>query len=132
MFCRNCGSQVDDKAVVCVSCGVHPQKGKKYCQSCGKEVNEISDVCISCGAKLISQETTGNLSGKSDKEWTTTLLLCLFLGSFGVHRFYTGHTVMGIVYILTLGLFGIGSLVDLIMIISGSFKDADGNVVSNK
>ena len=58
------------------------------------------------------------------------LLLCFFLGGFGVHRFYTGHTTIGIVQLLTLGGCGIWTLIDFILIIIGNFKDSDGNVIS--
>lgn len=60
------------------------------------------------------------------KDWTTTLLLCLFLGVLGVHRFYTGHVGIGIVQLLTMGGCGIWALVDLIMIATGKFTDSDG------
>lgn len=60
------------------------------------------------------------------KDWLTTLLLCVFLGALGVHRFYTGHTGIGIAQLFTLGGCGIWALVDLIMIITGSFRDAAG------
>ena len=59
----------------------------------------------------------------SEKNWHTTLLLCLFLGFFGLHRFYVGRTRTGILYLFTFGLIGIGSLVDLICIISDRFTD---------
>ncbi len=56
-------------------------------------------------------------------------LLCFFLGFLGVHRFYTGKIGTGILYILTGGLFGIGALVDLIVILLGNFRDIDGHVL---
>lgn len=65
----------------------------------------------------------------SEKSRLVALLLCIFLGGLGIHRFYVGKVGTGIIWILTLGLFGIGTLVDFIMILSGSFKDKYGKVV---
>ncbi len=63
---------------------------------------------------------------KSEKDFVPTLLLCLFLGAFGIHRFYVGKIGTGILMVLTLGGLGIWSLIDLILIIVGSFKDKEG------
>ncbi len=60
------------------------------------------------------------------KSWMTTLLLCLFLGCFGGHRFYVGKTGSGVGQLLTLGGCGVWALIDLIMIITGKFTDAQG------
>ncbi len=68
---------------------------------------------------------------KSEKDWLTTLLLCIFLGGLGAHRFYAGKIGTGILQLLTAGGCGIWTLIDLIMIITGSFTDKDGNSIKN-
>lgn len=67
-----------------------------------------------------------HLAEVSDKEWLPSLLLCLFLGGLGIHRFYTGHTAIGVLQLLTGGGCGVWALIDLIFIVTGSFKDANG------
>lgn len=67
-----------------------------------------------------------NFVQSQQKDWLTALLLCIFLGWLGIHRFYTGHTVIGIIQLLTAGGCGIWALVDLIMIITDSYKDSNG------
>lgn len=73
-----------------------------------------------------AQESTNQPAQGEPKEWLVTLLLCFFLGGLGIHRFYTGHTGIGIAQLLTLGGCGIWALIDFIMIIVGNFKDAQG------
>ena len=66
-----------------------------------------------------------------EKNWLTTFLLCLFLGNFGVHRFYTRKIASGIFQLLTAGGLGIWSLIDLILIASEKFKDSKGNYIKS-
>jgi hypothetical protein len=54
------------------------------------------------------------------------LILCLLVGVIGIHRFYLGHIGIGIIQLLTLGGCGIWTLIDLILIITGSLKPKDG------
>ena len=65
----------------------------------------------------------------SSKNRLVALLLCLFLGGLGIHRFYAGKIGTGIIWLITGGLFGIGALIDLILIICGKFKDKSGALI---
>jgi len=62
----------------------------------------------------------------SEKSWLAALLLCLFVGGLGVHRFYVGKVGTGILFLLTGGWCGLGWLIDLIMIATGAFRDSYG------
>lgn len=63
----------------------------------------------------------------SDKSRWLGFFLCALFGVMGVHRFYAGKWVTGMVWLCTLGLFYIGWIVDALLLLAGKFKDADGN-----
>lgn len=62
----------------------------------------------------------------SKRSRLVAFLLCYIFGLVGAHRFYVGKTYTAILYIFTFGLFGIGLIVDLLMIILGKFKTPKG------
>ena len=61
------------------------------------------------------------------KSKLTAILLCFFLGGLGIHRFYLGYTLIGVIQLLTFGGFLIWVIVDLIRLIIGSLKDSEDN-----
>jgi hypothetical protein len=63
----------------------------------------------------------------SGKSQITALILCILVGIIGIHRFYLGYTWQGIVQLLTLGVFGIWTLIDLIRIITGDLQPKGGS-----
>jgi TM2 domain-containing membrane protein YozV len=84
-------------------------------------------------AKMVPKELIESIVPKTDypseKNRTNTLLLCLFFGLFGAHHFYVGRKKMGLVYVFTLGLAGVGYIIDLVRIFKGTFADKKGNIV---
>ena len=77
-------------------------------------------------------ERDKNALSVSEKSWGISLTLAIFLGPFGIHRFYTGRKLTGFIHVLTLGGFGIGWITDIILIISKRFTDAQGNVIGGE
>ena len=67
----------------------------------------------------------------SDKSRLAAALLCWFVGVLGVHRFYVGKVGTGVAMLLTCGGLGVWALIDLIVILLGSFRDQDGRALQN-
>lgn len=68
---------------------------------------------------------------KSDKDYLVTLLLSLFLGTLGMHRFYVGKIATGLLMMFTLGGIGIWALIDFIIVAVGGFTDKEGKVIKS-
>ena len=120
MYCTNCGSPMNDNQEVCLNCGVAKNQGKSFCANCGNPLPENAAVCVNCGV-AVNHKDTNYLNGK-DK--TTMIIICLFLGGFGIHNFMLGETKKGVLKIvasLCFGLGGILALVDLIKIATDSY-----------
>ena len=102
-----------------------------YCKNCGAQIADQAIICVKCGVPTDSAETCDN-----NNEWLTALLLCLFLGWTGAHRFYTNNTDTAIVQ-LVLGILSCGtisaiwSFIDFILILSGNFTKGDGQLLTH-
>jgi len=101
-----------------------------YCKNCGKELNENADVCLNCGTLVNKGSMQAVNSDDLTKKGWFLAILCFFLGFLGVHRFVVGKIGTGVLWLLTAGCFGIGALVDFIMILCSSFTDKDGHRIS--
>ncbi len=151
--CPECGKEISDQAVACPNCGTPINKTeKKFCQHCGEQIDKDCVVCPKCGKQVgeLSSQDKGIIINNnnnatsaamvyggglmvSPKSRLVTLLLCLFLGVFGAHRFYTGKIITGILMI-PLMLIYIGEiwlLIDFILILAGAFTDKNGLKIKN-
>lgn len=104
-FCKFCGNEVEIDAVICVRCGKQIEKLKL-------DRNDLNSQVI-----INNVNTVNGRLGKECDKWIT-LILCIFFGVLGVHKFYERKNGIGVLYILTFGLFGIGVIMDLIFILS--------------
>jgi hypothetical protein len=115
------------------------QPNEKYCSSCGEVISKDAEICPKCGVRQmvapVQQQGfyTGGDDGKIDypagyhpKSWIVALILSIFLGGLGIHRFYTGKIGTGIIWLITGGCGGIGWLIDIIMIAISKFTDKHG------
>lgn len=139
--CPECGNQVSESARSCPKCGYSFAK-MKFCKFCGEKIPDDSVVCVKCGRQVenfgkgecgitINNAATSSSSASSTAQASqnmqrprekkeinkvTALILCIFFGYFGAHKFYEGNVGLGILYLFTMGLFCIGWIVDIIII----------------
>lgn len=106
-FCKHCGGKIPSDAVLCTLCG---RQVEELAQSAQQPQIIINNDNINTNTNMVG---TG---GRAKNKWVA-VLLCLFLGEFGVHRFYEGKIGTGLVYLFTLGLCGVGVLIDLIILL---------------
>ena len=99
------------------------QFDEQFCSSCGKPIKIKAEICPYCGVRQYGSKE------KSDRNWLTCLLLFLFLGWIGGHRFYVGKIWTAILYVITAYGIGIWALIDFISILTGNFKDNEGKFV---
>lgn len=122
------------------------------CEHCGAPHHPDSQRCLYCGSYLSAayrqpppepqpiiynyyqaapapQSASGLSERVSPKSRWVALLICWLLGFVGGHRFYVGKIGTGLLYLFTGGFFGLGVVVDLLVILLGRFRDSQGRVL---
>lgn len=104
------------------------------CVQCGNALEDNAQFCPKCGTKAGTAFNEANTSKNSvraisPKSGKVTLLLCIFLGMIGAHRFYVGKIGTGLLMLFTAGLVGVWVVIDLIFIVKNKFEDKEGNPV---
>lgn len=110
-FCKECGEKIAAKAVICPHCG---------CQVENVAKNESTpQIVINNSNQNQNMNQNANVAGmplRARNKWVA-ILLCVFLGYLGAHRFYEGKIGSGLLYLLTGGVFLIGVVIDFLSLL---------------
>lgn len=106
-FCKHCGAKIPTDAVLCTACGRQVEELKKDSTNPSIVINNANS--------NVNTNVVGGM-GRQKNKWIA-LLLCFFLGYVGAHKFYEGKIGLGILYLFTAGLFGIGLFIDFIVLL---------------
>lgn len=109
-FCKHCGGTIPQDAVMCTHCGRQVEELAGAAQQ--QVVIQNTNMNTNTAAAVVA-----GVGARAKNKWTA-FVLCLLLGYFGAHKFYEGKVGMGVLYLFTLGLFGIGWFVDLIVLLT--------------
>lgn len=122
-FCQACGETIDYRAEICPKCGVRQAvvgaaagwtqptvpvaaPTTKYCHACRAEIDYRAEICPKCGVRQAvlgassGGLTSGDATTRTGKSKLIASLLAIFLGGFGIHKFYLGDTTQGVIYLI--------------------------------
>ena len=138
MFCSNCGKENPNTAKFCAGCG------KPIAEAAAPAAAPVQQTIINMAPPPQAAPAAPAATGISPKSRAATGVLALFLGGFGIHRFYAGKTGSAILMLLlfiiglvaaflgfpyVLYLLGLWVFIDIIMILMGRFKDKHGLLI---
>ena len=79
---------------------VHKSADEKFCTDCGALIKARSEICPKCGVRQMPPPGIFISTSPNGRSRLVAALLALFLGGFGLHKFYLGRVGWGIVYLL--------------------------------
>lgn len=127
MKCESCGANAT--GAFCEYCGARMPVERVETQTINTEKVVVNNYYYPQGER-VSATVAPQETAASRKSRTVALVLCILLGYFGAHRFYVGRYGLGVLYLLTIGVFGIGWLVDIALTALGKLRDQDGLAVA--
>jgi hypothetical protein len=148
-YCQSCGSELKPNTKFCERCGKEVPKEKppskvqqqpvpqqaSYNQPVRSQLPTYQQKPVHSYQPPYPQQPAyssqpGNDPIISPKSKSTLLVLWFFFGFYGGHHFYAEKIGLGLIYLFTFGLFGLGWCIDFFVIIGGSFKDVQGRSIS--
>lgn len=108
-FCKHCGEKIHKDAVLCVKCGLQVEEIK--------HATSHQPVIINNSNNNVNTNTLQGIPLRNPVNKWVAFILCFFLGWMGLHKFYEGKIALGVIYLFTFGLFGIGWFIDTIVIL---------------
>ncbi len=109
-FCKFCGGRIPMDAVLCTNCG-------RQVESIQQSQAAQPQIVINNANTNTNTNMVGAVGARPKNKWVA-IALCVLLGWFGGHKFYEGKAGMGILYLFTLGLCGIGVVIDFIALLT--------------
>lgn len=147
MKCPECNLMLKDDEIACPVCGsladqeplefFQPEEDCIYVVDASSKVNDVIAGAMDIPEKVndvisdVKERVYDPSSAASPYKKSVALILALlgFIGLNGLHRMYVGKVGTGLLYLLTAGFYGIGTLVDVIMIAQSKFQDSQGRVL---
>lgn len=103
----------------CKFCGAAIPKDAVICSVCGRQVEELKyQVNVETSVQQNKPVVKKTVVRKVAKNKWIAFTLCLLLGYFGIHKFYEGKVGMGVVYLITFGVCGLGWIFDCLILLT--------------
>ena len=113
-FCKYCGENIPEDAIICTKCGRQVEELKRNNENNQIIINNNNSASAAASASAVATGY-GYGHGKQKNKWVA-LVLCIF--TICGHKFYEEKISLGLVYLFTAGLFGIGWIIDIISLLS--------------